>query len=64
MAIVNKPVPSKQAQMLEEMAKYPKFIGAMDPAIGKYVAERFEGASMKTKVLPVPEATEVAKLTT
>jgi UDP-N-acetyl-D-mannosaminuronate dehydrogenase len=62
-AVVNSPVRGKHARMLPELAKYTKFIGAMDPAIGKYVAEHFEGAGVKTKVLPAPEATEVAKLT-
>jgi UDP-N-acetyl-D-mannosaminuronate dehydrogenase len=49
--------------MLEEMRKYTKFIGAMDPAIGKQAAQHFERAGMKTQVLSTPEATELAKLT-
>jgi UDP-N-acetyl-D-mannosaminuronate dehydrogenase len=62
-AVVNSPVRGKHVRMLQELAKYTKFIGALDPAIGRYVAEHFEGAGLKTKVLPAPEATEVAKLT-
>jgi UDP-N-acetyl-D-mannosaminuronate dehydrogenase len=62
-AVVNSPVRGKHARMLQELGKYTKFIGALDPAIGKYVAAHFEGAGVKTKVLPAPEATEVAKLT-
>lgn len=62
-AVVNSPVRGKHAHMLEELAQYTKFIGAVNLAIGKYVAEHFEGAGLKTKILPAPEATEVAKLT-
>src|SRR5271167_2791449 len=53
-AVVNSPVRGKHARMRSELAKYTKFIGAMDPAIGKYVAEHFERAGVKTKVLPAP----------
>jgi len=62
-AVANSPVRGKHARMLQELAKYTKFIGALDPAIGRYVAEHFERAGMKAKVLSTPEATEVAKLT-
>lgn len=62
-AVVNSPVRGKHARMLQELAHYTKFIGALDPAIGKYVAQHFEAAGIKTKVLPNPETTEVAKLT-
>jgi UDP-N-acetyl-D-mannosaminuronate dehydrogenase len=61
--VVNSPVRGKHIRMLEELGKYTKFIGASDLAAGKRVAEHFEGAGMKTRVLPSPEATEVAKLT-
>lgn len=62
-AVVNSPVRGKHIRMLEEMRHYAKFIGASDPAAGKKVAEHFQAAGMKTKVLTSPEATELAKLT-
>lgn len=62
-AVVHSPVRGKHVRMLEELAKYTKFVGASDRTIGKYVAEHFEGAGMKVKVLASPEASEVAKLT-
>lgn len=62
-AVVNSPVRGKHARMIEELSKYTKFIGSIDPSIGKYVAEHFEAAGMRTKVLSTPEATELAKLT-
>ena len=62
-AVVNSPVRGKHARMLQELGKYTKFVGAMDPAVGRYVAEHFERAGVKTKVLPSPESSEVAKLT-
>jgi UDP-N-acetyl-D-mannosaminuronate dehydrogenase len=62
-AVVHSPVRGKHTRMLEEMRKYTKFIGAMDPAIGKQAAQHFERAGMKTQVLSTPEATELAKLT-
>jgi UDP-N-acetyl-D-mannosaminuronate dehydrogenase len=62
-AIVNSPVRGKHARMLEELQKYTKFVGAIDPLAGKQAAAHFECAGLKTKVLSSPEATELAKLT-
>jgi UDP-N-acetyl-D-mannosaminuronate dehydrogenase len=62
-AVANSPVRGKHARMLQEMRSYTKFVGPMDPATGKSVAEHFERAGLKTKVLSAPEATEIAKLT-
>ncbi len=61
--MAHSPVRGKHVRMLEELRSYTKFIGATDPASGKYAAEHFEGAGLKTRVLSAPEATEVAKLT-
>lgn len=61
--VVNSPVRGKHIRMLEEMRHYVKFVGASDPAAGKKVADHFQAAGMKTKVLTSPEATELAKLT-
>jgi UDP-N-acetyl-D-mannosaminuronate dehydrogenase len=61
--VVNSPVRGKHARMLEELCKYVKFVGAVDPGSGKRAAEHFESSGLKTKVLSSPEATELAKLT-
>jgi UDP-N-acetyl-D-mannosaminuronate dehydrogenase len=62
-AVVNSPVRGKHIRMLEEMSKYVKFIGALDPAVGQQAAEHFQAFGLKTKVLSSPEASELAKLT-
>jgi UDP-N-acetyl-D-mannosaminuronate dehydrogenase len=62
-AVAHSPVRGKHARMLEEMRHYTKFVGGIDPATGKRAAEHFESASLKTKILSAPEATELAKLT-
>lgn len=62
-AVAYSPVRGKHARMLEELRKYTKFVGAMDPASGKRAAEHFESAGLKTKILSAPEAAELAKLT-
>jgi UDP-N-acetyl-D-mannosaminuronate dehydrogenase len=62
-AVAYSPVRGKHARMLEELRKYTKFVGAMDPASGKRAAEHFEAAGLKTKILSAPEAAELAKLT-
>jgi len=62
-AVAHSPVRGKHVRMLEELHKYTKFVGVMNPADGKYAAEHFESAGLKTKILSSPEATELAKLT-
>jgi UDP-N-acetyl-D-mannosaminuronate dehydrogenase len=49
--------------MLDELCKYTKFVGAIDPEVGRRAAEHFESIGLKTKILSCPEATELAKLT-
>jgi UDP-N-acetyl-D-mannosaminuronate dehydrogenase len=49
--------------MQEEMLRYTKFIGALDPESGARATQHFDSVGMKTKVLGSPEATEIAKLT-
>ena len=61
--VVNSPVRGKHARMLEELSRYTKFIGALDPAAGEQTAQHFQSAGLKTKVLSSPEASELAKLT-
>jgi UDP-N-acetyl-D-mannosaminuronate dehydrogenase len=48
--------------MLEELLRYTKFVGALDPVAGKSAAEHFESLGMRTCTLSSPEATELAKL--
>jgi UDP-N-acetyl-D-mannosaminuronate dehydrogenase len=62
-AVVNSPVRGKHARMLDELAKYTKFVGATDPEAGRHAAEHFESIGLKTRILSSPEATELAKLT-
>jgi UDP-N-acetyl-D-mannosaminuronate dehydrogenase len=61
--VVNSPVRGKHVRMLQELQHYTKFVGASDPAAAQLAAAHFESMGMKTKVLPSPEATELAKLT-
>jgi len=61
-AVVNSPVRGKHARMVEEMRRYTKFVGALDPAAAQDAAYHFESAGLKTKILSAPEATELAKL--
>jgi UDP-N-acetyl-D-mannosaminuronate dehydrogenase len=60
--LAHSPVRGKHVRMLEELQSYVKFIGPTDPASGKFAAEHFEGAGLKTRILSAPEATEIAKL--
>lgn len=62
-AVVNSPVRGKHARMAEDMAKYVKFVGSIDPEDGLAAAKHFESAGLSTKLLATPEATELAKLT-
>lgn len=61
--VVNSPVRGKHVRMIEELSRYVKFIGAMEPSWGEAAAEHFQAAGIKTKVLSTPEASELAKLT-
>jgi UDP-N-acetyl-D-mannosaminuronate dehydrogenase len=62
-AVVHSPVRGKHARMREELVRYVKFVGALDPASGKNAVEHFESMGLRTRVLSSPEATELAKLT-
>jgi UDP-N-acetyl-D-mannosaminuronate dehydrogenase len=62
-AVVNSPVRGKHARMFDELCKYTKFVGAIDPVAGRRAAEHFESVGLKTRVLSSPEGTELAKLT-
>jgi len=60
--VAHSPVRGKHARMLDDLASYAKFVGAIDPAVGRQAAEHFESLGLKTRVLSSPEATELAKL--
>ena len=62
-AVVNSPVRGKHACMVEELIRYTKFVGAIDPMAGGKAAAHFAILGMKTKLLSSPEVTELAKLT-
>lgn len=62
-AVVHSPVRGKHARMLDEMAKYAKFVGGTDTESARLAASHFESAGLKVRVLASPEATELAKLT-
>lgn len=61
--VVNSPVRGKHARMLEELRKYTKYIGAMDPFAAERTVMHFQSVGVKTRVLASPESTELAKLT-
>jgi UDP-N-acetyl-D-mannosaminuronate dehydrogenase len=62
-SVVNSPVRGKHAHMVEDLLRYVKFVGAIDPIAGERAAEHFRSLGMKTNILSSPEATELAKLT-
>jgi UDP-N-acetyl-D-mannosaminuronate dehydrogenase len=61
--VVHSPVRGKHTRMGDELRRYTKYIGALNPFSGREAAAHFEAAGMSTKVLGSPEATELAKLT-
>jgi len=61
--VVNSPMLGKHARMLDDILRYRKFVGAIDPAAGKCAAQHFESIGIRTSILSSPEATELAKLT-
>jgi UDP-N-acetyl-D-mannosaminuronate dehydrogenase len=61
--VVYSPVRGKHAKMKQDMLHYVKFVGAIDPAVGKRACEHFEKTGMRTKLVSTPEAAELAKLT-
>jgi UDP-N-acetyl-D-mannosaminuronate dehydrogenase len=62
-AVVHSPVRGKHVRMREDLLRYAKFVGAIDPVTGKAAAKHFESMGIRTTVLSSPEATELAKLT-
>jgi UDP-N-acetyl-D-mannosaminuronate dehydrogenase len=62
-AVAYSPVRGKHARMLEDLSKYAKFVGAIEPAAADHAVRHFGSLGLKTRVLSSPEATEIAKLT-
>lgn len=62
-AVVNSPVRGKHACMLDELYKYAKFVGAIEPSAAQQAVDHFESLGFTTRLLSSPEATELAKLT-
>jgi UDP-N-acetyl-D-mannosaminuronate dehydrogenase len=61
--VVHSPVRGKHVRMAEELTHYVKFLGARDEMVAARLADYFAHAGMKTRILPSPEASELAKLT-
>jgi UDP-N-acetyl-D-mannosaminuronate dehydrogenase len=61
--IAHSPVRGKHARMLQELSSYAKFVGGVDPSTSAEVAAHFESVGLRTRILPSPESTELAKLT-
>ena len=61
--VVHSPVRGKHVRMAQELVSYVKFLGCEDDAAAAAVEEHFQQVGMRTRRLPCPEATELAKLT-
>jgi UDP-N-acetyl-D-mannosaminuronate dehydrogenase len=61
-AVAYSPVRGKHARMLQDMQRYTKFVGAIDPKTAELAAAHFQSVGLKTNVLSSPEAAEAAKL--
>ena len=61
--IVHSPVRGKHFKMKQELLHYVKFVGGIEEEWSRSAAEHFQSLGMQTKILPSPEATELAKLT-
>jgi UDP-N-acetyl-D-mannosaminuronate dehydrogenase len=61
--VVHSPVRGKHIKMSEDLFVYTKFVGGIDAASSERAASHLRSIGMKTRILPSPEATEIAKLT-
>jgi UDP-N-acetyl-D-mannosaminuronate dehydrogenase len=61
--VVYSPVRGKHSRMLDDLRKYTKFIGGIDPTSAESATAHFQAVGLKTKILSSPEAAELAKLT-
>lgn len=60
--IAHSPVRGKHARMKQDLLGYTKFVGGVLPAFSRAAADHFESIGLRTRILPSPEATELAKL--
>ena len=60
--VLHSPVRGKHARMESELLRYTKFVGAADAEACARVERYLEQAGMRTRRLPSPEASELAKL--
>jgi UDP-N-acetyl-D-mannosaminuronate dehydrogenase len=60
--VAHSPVRGKHARMSEDLRRYVKFVGAIDPVAARQAALHFQSIGLTTKILSSPEATELAKL--
>lgn len=57
------PVRGKHANMLDELTRYVKFVGADERSVSQRAADHFQSIGMRTKIVASSEAAELAKLT-
>jgi UDP-N-acetyl-D-mannosaminuronate dehydrogenase len=62
-AVVHSPIRGKHTRMKQELLEYTKFIGASEPSAGERAAAHFTKLGLRTRIVPTPETTELAKLT-
>jgi UDP-N-acetyl-D-mannosaminuronate dehydrogenase len=60
--VAHSPVRGKHVRMADELMRYVKYVGTGDDTVAAQAAEHFRAAGMRTRRLPSPEATELAKL--
>ena len=61
--VVYSPIRGKHARMKSDLLHYTKFIGGIDHQSISRAEEHFQSIGLRTKLLPSPEAAELAKLT-
>ena len=62
-AVAHSPVRGKHARMLEELGTYVKFVGGIDDDAAEAASAHFKSLGIDTRILAMPETTELAKLT-
>lgn len=61
--VAHSPVRGKHVRMVEDLQRYVKFVGGVDPQSSHAAAEHFRRSGLSTRELGSAEATELAKLT-
>ena len=62
-AVVFSPMRGKHRHMRQDLLRYTKYVGGMDPEWSARAADHFSSLGMTTKIVSSPEAAELAKLT-